>query len=160
MRIDSGLLTFMAEELAEYADDMETFWDTLDGETDIMDAVGHVIRQIVEADAAIVATDEMVKRYTARKSGHQARRQALQRTLKMVMQSTGQKKIPHPLGTVSLREGVNSVHIPDPDAIPSQLCKITRLPDKTAIKKLLLEGEEIEGAELVKGPESVSLRMK
>ena len=160
MRIDSGLLTFMAEELAEYADDMETFWDTLDGETDIMDAVGHVIRQIVEADAAIVATDEMVKQYTARKSGHQARKQALQRTLKMVMQSTGQKKIPHSLGTVSLREGVNSVHIPDPDAIPSQLCKITRSPDKTAIKKLLLEGEEIEGAELVKGPESVSLRMK
>lgn len=160
MRIDSGLLTLISEELAEYADDMETFWDTLDGETDIMDAVGHVIRQIVEADAAITATDQIVKWYTDRKSAHQGRKQALQRTLKMVMQATGQKKIPHPLGTVSLREGMNSVNIPDPDLIPSQLCKIVRSPDKAAIKKLLLAGEKIEGAELVKGPDSVSLRMK
>jgi hypothetical protein len=48
----------------------------------------------------------------------------------------------------------------DENAIPTQLCKITKTPDKTAIKKLLEAGENIEGAELSRGPLTVSVRMK
>lgn len=160
MRLDTNLITYISEQLEDYRDDLDAFWDTLDGETDIMDAVGQIIQSIVETDAAETAIQEMIDRYTQRKSGIRSRREALQRTLKSICLMTGQTKIPHPLGTVSLREGSKSVHITDLDAIPSQLCKITKTPDKTAIKKQIEAGETIEGAEIVVGPQTVSLRMK
>jgi len=50
--------------------------------------------------------------------------------------------------------------ITNPEEIPSQLCKVTRTPDKAEIKKQLLAGEKIEGASLETGPSTISVRMK
>ena len=69
-------------------------------------------------------------------------------------------KIPHPLATVSLRNGIQSVVIRDEKIIPTQLCKTTVTPDKAEIKKQLKAGVEIDGAELVTGQQTISVRMK
>ena len=73
---------------------------------------------------------------------------------------TEQSKIPHELATVSLRKGTESVSIIDEKEIPSQLCKVSITPDKTEIKKQLKAGIKIDGAELVTGAQTVSIRMK
>ena len=80
--------------------------------------------------------------------------------LKTIMLCANEKKIPHPLATISLRNGMESVVIRNEKEIPSQLCKVTSTPDKTEIKKQLKAGVQIEGAELVTGPQTVSVRMK
>lgn len=160
MRLDTQLITYISEQLTDYRDDLDAFWDTLDGETDVMDAVGQIIQGMIEADAALTSVQEIMDRYAQRQSAIRSRKEALQRTLKSICLMTGQTKIPHPLGTVSLREGSKSVHITDLDAIPSQLCKITKTPDKTAIKKQIEAGETIDGAEIVIGPQTISVRIK
>lgn len=160
MRLDTQLITYISEQLTDYRDDLDAFWDTLDGETDVMDAVGQIIQDMIEADAALTGVQEIMDRYAQRQSAIRSRKEALQRTLKSICLMTGQTKIPHPLGTVSLREGSKSVHITDLDAIPSQLCKITKTPDKTAIKKQIEAGETIDGAEIVIGPQTISVRIK
>lgn len=160
MRVDTQTLTYVAELLAEYKDDLETFWDTLDGETDVMDQVGIILVAINETKAAAQANDELAKLYSGRKAAMMRRAEDLTLALKGIMLATGQEKIPHPTGTVSLRQGSYSVLITDEDAIPTQLCKITKTPDKAAIKKLLDAGEHIDGAELLRGPITVSVRMK
>lgn len=160
MRLNTSMLTHMAESLEPYKDDLELFWDTLDGETDVMDLVGKTLSEISEAEAGMIACQEMAKRYSDRRSLLDDRKVRLNKMLKTIMLCADESKIPHPLATVSLRNGVDSVVIRNPDAIPTQLCKTTIVPDKVEIKKQLKAGVEIEGAELITGPSTVSVRMK
>jgi hypothetical protein len=160
MRLDTAHVRAVAELLEPYRDDLEVFWDTLDGETDVMDAVGRLLEASVEAEAAVVAADAIIAKWQERKSALAARQQAIRASLKSIMMATGEKKIPHALGTVSLRAGSQSVVIHNPEEIPSQLCKVTVTPDKAAIKKYLQAGEAVAGAELVTGEETISIRTK
>lgn len=160
MRVDSLMLTRMAEELAGYSEELDFFWDTLDGETDIMDFVGSILVELNECDANAIACADLAKRYTERKSALEARKQRFSKMLKTILMCTNQSKIPHPLATVSMRKGNESVMIINEKEIPSQLCRVTSTPDKTEIKKQLKAGVQIEGAELVTGPQTVSIRMK
>lgn len=160
MQIDTPTLTYISEILEDYRDDLDTFWDTLDGETNIMDQVGAILLSMNEAKASAQANKELAEMYSARKTMMEERHKSLAKALKTIMLSTGQTKIPHALGTVSLRPGVQSVVIDDETKLPSQLFKVTRTPDKSAIKAALQEGNEIEGATLVTGSQSVSVRMK
>jgi hypothetical protein len=102
----------------------------------------------------------MAKRYSERRSLHDARKVRLNQMLKTILLCTNQSKIPHPLGTVSLRKGTESVAITNEKEIPSQLCRTTVTPDKAEIKKQLQAGVQIDGAELVTGPQTISVRMK
>ena len=154
------LISELSEQLEEYKDDLELFWDTLDGETDVMDIVGGVLEQIIKAQADEVAAKYQADIYKGIADKHKSRGDSLKKSLKSVLMLTGQTKIPHSLGTVSLRQGTESVVIHNEKEIPSQLCKVTVTPDKTEIKKQLKAGVQIDGAELVTGPQTISIRMK
>jgi hypothetical protein len=160
MKIDSAILTMVSEELHEYRDDYETFWDTLDGETDVMDAVGAILEMIISAQADEAAAKFKADTYKQLCDKHKARQDSLKRSLMGILNATGQRKIPHSFGTVSLREGTESVVIHNEKEIPSQLCKVTVTPDKAEIKKQMKAGVQIDGAELVTGPQTISIRMK
>ena len=54
-KIDTGVLTFIADQLREYSDDNQCFWDTLDGETNIMYVVGELLKEYQIANADINA---------------------------------------------------------------------------------------------------------
>ena len=160
MKIHTSELTYLSEQLAEYKDDLETFWDTLDGETNVMDMVGSALEDLVTAEGDEAKLDHMILKYTQRRDAVRSRKEAIKRALKIILLATQQKKIPHALATISLRDGVESVLIADQAKIPTQLCKTTVTPDKAAIKKLLQAGEVIDGAILNMGPQSISIRMK
>lgn len=157
---DIGLLTYLGETLAEYADDEQTFWDTMDGETDIMD----VVRELLDEDAKCKANCDYIKNHIQELKNRQARFEAransVRKALKSIMLATGQEKIPHPLATITLRAGTQSVNITDEKEVPTQLTKTVTSPDKAAIKRLLMAGEQIDGAELVTGPKTVSIRTR
>lgn len=160
MQIDSGLVTLIAQQLDDHKDDLETFWDTLDGETDILDFVGIILEKLMETESQIEAIDLLIHKYLARKSGLAKRKDDLKNSLHKIMKWTGQKKIPHAIATVSIRKGVKIANIINGELIPSQLCKVTVTPDKTEIKKQLQAGVKIDGAELVQTSETISIRMK
>jgi hypothetical protein len=160
MRLDSLTLSEISMQLQDYKDDLDVFWDTLDGETDVMDVVGFILQNIIETDANITAMDEIVKKYADRKSGLRSKRESLTKSLKSILLLTGQTKIPHAIATVSLRQGMESVVIRDEKQIPSQLCKVIIEPDRAEIKKQLKAGIEIDGAELTVGPQTISIRMR
>lgn len=160
MRVDTGLLTYLSNELSEYADDLDAFWDTIDGETDIMDVVGTLIENLINTEADEEKINYIIKKYTERRDAVRSRNAAIKRSIKQILLATGKDKIPHTLATISLRRGTESVAIQNEKEIPSQLCKVTVTPDKTEIKKQLKAGVSIDGAELVYGPQTISIRMK
>jgi hypothetical protein len=79
---------------------------------------------------------------------------------KLVMEAIGLRKIERPLATLSMRNGPASVSIYDAEAVPTQLCRITRSPDKTAIRAQIEAGEAVPGAELTPGKGTLSVRVK
>ena len=160
MRMDANAIRMVAEILEPYSEDLDTFWDTLHGETDVLDLVGSALEDLNAADGDIEKLSYLIKIYSDRRDIVKYRKDSIKRGLQSILAVTGQKKIPHALATVSLREGSERVMITNPEEIPSQLCKVTRTPDKAEIKKQLLAGEKIEGASLETGSSTISVRMK
>lgn len=160
MRIDRYKLEALAKELEPFRQDEELFWDTLDGETDVIDYITKQMKAMIDADAQIAGAKSILETYVERIKAAEARKAKIKEVLKSICEITGEKKIPHPLGTISLRQGGTSVQVNNLEEVPTQLCKITKRPDKTAIKKLLEAGEEIDGVELVTAPDGISIRIK
>lgn len=140
--------------------DTEAFWDTLDGETDAMDIIGHLIRDREEAKAHEAASKALSQEYSTRAKRLNDRQKAVASALGAVLDAAGQRKVTHPLGTVSRTNGRVSLQITDATAIPSQLTVTTVKPDNAAIKKQLEAGEDVPGAELVRGADGVTVRVK
>lgn len=140
--------------------DTETFWDSLDGETDAMDVIGHLIRERVEAKSLEGAAKEVADTYNARKQRMADKQNAITKALGQILDATGETKVTHPLGTVSRTKPRISANIFDETVIPSQLTITTTRPDLTAIKKQLEAGEVVPGAELVAGEPGLTVRVK
>lgn len=163
IRPDISLIQAVSEELvAILGDDFdaETFWDSLDGETDAAEIMDRVLASMQDDEALAEAAKAQSAELAARASRISARAAAKRKTLGLILDATGQKKAERPRGTVSRLAGRLSVAITDEASIPSQLCKTTVTPDKAAIKKQLEAGETVPGAELVRGSDSVSVRVK
>jgi len=160
MRIDTGLITFIADQLREYSDDNQCFWDTLDGETDIMYVVGELLKDYNETNANIMAIDQLQKTYKERKERMQYKADSIKRSLQKVLYSTNQKNIPHPLGTVSRKDGAKTLVIDNIDQLPDEYIKVEKAPIKNVIKQKISEGDQIDGARIEIGNPTVSIRIK
>lgn len=157
------LIEMVSAELTEMLGDdfdAETFWDTLDGETDAMDLIGKLICQREDAKAHEAASKAVAQDYAARAKRLADKSKAISKVLGDILDATGQRKVIHPLGTVSRTAGRVSLKITDETAIPSQLTITTVKPDNAAIKSQLESGEVVPGAELVKGEDGVTVRVK
>ncbi|WP_165775077.1 siphovirus Gp157 family protein [Mameliella alba] len=161
-RIDTNFIAAVSADLADMLGDdfdPETFWDTLDGETDALDIADRLLSQRAEAKALTEAAKTQAAELSKRASRIAARASAFDKALFALLDATGQNKLERPAATVSRRKGSLSVHITDESAVPSQLCKTTVAPDKTAIKAQLQAGEDVPGAELVRGDDGVTVRV-
>lgn len=162
MRINTHLIEQISAQLRDMLGeefDPETFWDTLDGETDIAHMIDHLLRDRMEARALAQAIKSENDALSLRRKRMEAREQAADKALLLILEATGEKKVVRPLATVSRRLGALSVEITDEAAVPSQLCKTVVTPDKVAIKAQLQAGEIVPGAALVRGADSVSVRV-
>lgn len=151
-----------AELVAALGDDFdaETFWDTLDGETDVGDIADRLIASMQADEALAAAAKAQADDLASRARRIKSRATHVKGALLTILDAAGQKKMERAAATISRRAGSLSVLITDESAVPSQLCKTTVVPDKTAIKAQLQAGETIPGAELARGPDGVSVRVK
>lgn len=140
--------------------DSETFWDTLDGETDAMDVIGHLIKERVAAKASEIAAKEASDAFNQRKQRMAHKQNAISKALGNILDAAGEKKVVHPLGTVSRTKPRISAKITDESAIPSQLTITITKPDVSEIKKQMEAGETVPGAELVTGEPGLTVRIK
>lgn len=162
MKINLQLIEMIAAELEPYREDAATFWDTLDGETDVLDALDVALSAKLHDDAMVDAIKAAEADLRARRSRVEMRAEATRRVLGQMLAAAGAKSVERPRGTVSIRPGSVSVNITDADAIPSQLCTVKTVtsPDKKAIKAQIDAGETVPGAEIVRGADIVSVRVK
>ena len=140
--------------------DAEAFWDTLDGETDIQKVMFGLIINRVKAQADANVAKEVASVFSERAERLNARADACTKAMGVLLDATGQKKMPHALATVSRTKGREQVVIDDGDLVPMNLCVTDVRPDKAAIKEKLSAGVKVPGARLETGPDGVSVRIK
>ncbi len=164
MNIQSNLplIAAMAEMLAPYRDDEETYSDTLEGETNVMDLLDGEIAAMQSDEALAEAIKAQEDALRVRRERVSMRAEAHKKNLKLILQHAVLQKAERPRATVSIRPGSLSVRIVDEAEIPSQLMreKVTRAPDKAAIEAQIEAGVEVPGAVIERGDDTVSVRVK
>ena len=148
----------IAADLAQYEDDEEAFWDTLDGETDAGEIMDALLREDTEAKAHAAALGAQIKQFQARKARLEGKAKRTREWMLKVLDAAGQSRVVRPLGTVSVTKGRTSVSIVDEGDVPTQLMRVKREPDRAAIKKALEAGESVPGCELATGGPTVTVR--
>lgn len=163
MKIDTAYINRIADDIKlTLGDDFdqETFLDTLDGETDVMDVIGWLIEQRGEAQTFAAACKQHAAEYTERQKRLEVKAKKMASTIGDILDATEQTKIAHPLATISRTKGRQRVVISNEVIVPRRLCVTTVKPDSAAIKKQLEAGNEVPGAELVTGDKGVTIRVK
>lgn len=141
-------------------DDQDTFLDTLDGETDAMDILGTLIKERNEVLGNEAALKELAKQYKERADRMNAKADAIAQTMGHLLDAMGERKVQHPFATVSRTKPRARVVIEDEHQIPTQLMKVKKSPDLTAIKAQMDAGEYVPGAAIALGNEGVTVRSK
>ena len=154
-RVSSMLAAHLGDDF-----DAETFWDTLDGETDVMDVIGRLIRERVDADAHALAAKEAAATFKAREERMKRRKDAINAALGEVLDATGQRKVTHPLATVTRTAARQKATIVDEAAIPEQFWKVTKAVHLPSVLDALKVDEAVPGATLTNGAPGLTVRIK
>lgn len=164
IRPDFNLIGRMADDIrAMLGDDFDevTFIDTLEGCTDALDIADATLAAMMDDEALAAAAKAQAQELKRRADRLEARADARKRSLLTLLDAIDAKKLERPRATISRRAGSVSVQITDEAAVPTQLCTVKTItaPDKAAIRKQIEAGETVPGAELVRGEDTVFVRV-
>jgi len=115
---------------------------------DIDVVIGRLLRAMGEAQGNTVAADTRIDALELRRDRYTHQANEYRRTVFSILDALGLAKWKSAEFTVSLSPSRPGVVITDADALPDALCRVTRTPDKLAIKAALEQGEVIAGAEM------------
>ncbi len=145
----------------EKLDDMDerTLLDTLEGETNLQEAIQAIDEFVLDAEADVAGAVAVMERIASRKSRAERRIDRLRTVITQAMDIAGVKTIKTAGGTYTLRDTKPAPVIEDESLIPAAYFK-TPDPklDKTAINEAVKAGEEIPGVRLSNGGISLTLR--
>lgn len=141
-------------------DDEDTFLDTLDGETDVVDVLSKLIQERLEVLGYEATNKELAEQYKRRADKMATKADAINQQMKHLLNAMGVKKVNHALATVSITKPRWSVEVVDEAQVPTQLKVTTSKPDLRAIKKILDDGEPVPGCRPKVGYEGITVRIK
>jgi hypothetical protein len=151
----------LLREFPDLADDEILRADMLDGETDITTVLTELFRTVDDNKSMIEAMTSRLQELSARRARFGRRVEYLRELMLRVLQSANLKKLELPEATLSQRAVPPAViGEVDVDALPDDLVRITREPNKTAIREALLAHREVPGLALSNSPPSLAVRVK
>lgn len=142
----------------ELAEDEDLRRDMLEGGTAAYDVLTRLVNIEREANSMADAIAARVRDLSSRKARAEKRKEMARALMLRVMRAAGIKKAPLVEATVSVSKGRDSVEITDADALPEELVRVERVPDKKAILEKLAAKENVPGAALKAGGETLSVR--
>ena len=142
--LDLTRLAREADELdALCGGDERLFADMLVGETDIDRVVSRIHEQIARDDEILAGIKERAAALNDRKTRIANRRDNAKAFIGRLLRAVHLSKLELPEVTYSVREGKPSLKVVDPEAVPDDLQRIKREPDKTAINEVFADADEL-----------------
>jgi hypothetical protein len=149
--------------LAQYPElefDNDALADTLEGCTNLIEAIEKLLLDAEEKKQYAACIAEMIKNNQARKKRYEASSDSLRKFAKELMQQAGLPRIKTPALTASISKPQTVLELDESACFDDKYMVIVKTPSKTLIKAALEGGEEIEGARLVDGEPSLRVSMK
>ena len=159
--IESEITSFLAAITNENHDmesDDQFKQDILEGSTDFLDIMDRLIVNLHITNEYILGAKAARARIDDRITRHQAKSELVRRLMKRLMEVASIRKVVAPTGTVSIGNKAPSVEILDADLLPDEFVRIKREPNKTLIGEKLKAGEDVSGAILTNGGETLIVR--
>ena len=165
MRINPEVVRQQIENLKvshpELIEDDEAWLASLESETKFEELVTQLVRRIDDSKALAEGTAGRLTELQERKARLLHRMESLRGLLFKLMESAELAKLELPEATITIRKGTAQlIGEADPASLPDDLCKISRTPDRTAIKEALKTGQTVPGFSLSNASPSLSIRIK
>jgi hypothetical protein len=141
--------------------DETTLLDTLEGATNLHEAIGEVVRTALDEEALADGLKGRLEKMRERLERIEAASAKKRQVALDVMEEAGIEKILEPDFTVSLRTTPPSVVVTDPDLIP-EFCWIPQPPklDRKRVLEALKAGTAISGTTLSNSKICLAIRTK
>lgn len=152
----------LARAIRELAgDDDAAFVDSLDGETDAVEAARKAVRYLFEADAHAEACKGLSDTYAARKRMFEDRAARTRGALLQFLTEIGEKSLPLPEATLTVAKGQpKMLGEPDEANLPIEFWVTKREPNRAAIKEALKAGRQIDGVALSNAQPTLVVRVR
>jgi uncharacterized Ntn-hydrolase superfamily protein len=142
-------------ECPDIEEDPKLWLDTLDGQTDAVDTIRHLIRASIDADLLAEATRQRQAEIAARAERAERRKQAFRAAAVTLMDLAGIARLPEPDFNARIQAGQSHLGQLDLDALPPEFVDVevtvTRRPLKDRILAALKAGQTVDGAQLRQG---------
>jgi hypothetical protein len=127
---------------------------------EVDEVITRLLRARGEARAYVEAIEARMDDLAQRANRYAKQADAYRAAVYAIFDALGMTKWKHAEFTAGISPGRPGVVITDPDALPDAVVKVTRTPDRTAIKEALAHGEVVPGAELSNGLPTMTVRTK
>jgi hypothetical protein len=165
MNLDPRVIRMQIQNLKithpELMEDDDAWELSLESETDLDELLTKIIRRIEDTKALVIGTKDRFEELKTRKERFETRIDGLRTLLFKMMEAADLKKRELPEATLSMHSGQKQlIGDADPTTLPDDLCKISRSPDRTAIKDALKAGKTVPGYSLSNSQPTLSIRIK
>ena len=147
--------------LAEYpqlADDEELMRDTLEGNTRFNEIMDRLLGEMRDNENLAEAAAQRIGKIRERQTRLTHRAQFYRSLMHRLLVLTGLKSVALAEAKISVVNAPEKVIITDEGAILDEYMRITKEPNKTAIKNALKSGKYVAGAALSNGGTTISVR--
>lgn len=145
-------------------DDAELVADTIEGETNLLEAIDAALSEIDECEILIAGLDEKIKVFEARKKAQKDRTERIRALIEQALVTTEQTSLKLPTATLSLTKRAPGLVITNEADIPARFWIEQERPapklDKKALSEALKGNEDVPGATLDNGTLSLSVRRR
>jgi len=162
VHVHNELRARLLREFPDLHEDEAALIDTLEGISDLNDAIVAVWESAADDDAMCAAIDDRIKTMKERFDRICLRSQRKRAIIQEAMEEAGIKKIESAVVTLSIRNNPAKVIITDDALIPEQFHKVKTIEsiDIAAIKEAMKDGQVVPGATLSNGSQSLAARVK
>ncbi len=145
-------------EFPQLVDDEELMRDMLEGNTRFDSIMDRLLSDMRDNEALAEASSQRIGKIRERQTRLTHRAQFLRSLMHRLLTLTGLRSVALAEAKISVVNSPEKVIITDESAIPDELMKITKEPNKTAIKNAIKSGQVIPGATMSNGGTTISVR--
>lgn len=140
-------------------DDEEMAAVAVEGETDLIEAISAGVARIAELEAHSMTIDYQLQSLKLRQSRFDAQAERIKAAIHVAMGQAELRRLELPQATLSVRAVAPKAEITDEALVPSRFWKAQDPKlDKAALLKALKDNEDVPGAALSNGGETISIK--
>jgi len=160
MELKAMIQAEMVKQLKEYIGETDDIVEYIENGTTFYDMLEILVNDLRNTEFLCEGIKLRQKELSERKQRLETKQETLRRIMLKAMELSGEKKAVLPEATISLSPTRLSVVILDESKLQPEYVKITKSPDKVAIKEALDAGHAVDGACLSNGGLTLTIRSK